>query len=171
MPSVTSGVAVALLWKWIFNPEFGIANAILNFFGFPGLQWLNSPTWAMPALIIMSLWGVGGGMLIYLAGLQGIPGSFTRQQNWMELAAGRVLSISLSYAHANPVLSANHGHHRLLSDFYPSLCDDKRWPGERHALLCALSLPQCFSVVEDGLCFRFSLVLVRCDPDPNSHSI
>ena len=73
LPSVTSGVAVALLWKWIFNPEFGIANAILNFFGFPGLQWLNSPTWAMPALIIMSLWGVGGGMLIYLAGLQGIP--------------------------------------------------------------------------------------------------
>lgn len=73
LPSVTSGVAVALLWKWIFNPEFGIANAILNFFGLPGLQWLNSPTWAMPALIIMSLWGVGGGMLIYLAGLQGIP--------------------------------------------------------------------------------------------------
>jgi|LFRM01.2.fsa_nt_gb multiple sugar transport system permease protein len=73
LPSVTSGVAVALLWKWIFNPEFGIANAILNFFGLPSLQWLNSPTWAMPALIIMSLWGVGGGMLIYLAGLQGIP--------------------------------------------------------------------------------------------------
>ncbi len=74
LPSVTSGVAVALLWKWIFNPEFGIANAILGWFGLPALQWLASPTWAMPALIIMSLWGVGGGMLIYLAGLQGIPG-------------------------------------------------------------------------------------------------
>lgn len=73
LPSVTSGVAVALLWKWIFNPEFGIANAILNWFGLPSLQWLASPKWAMPALIIMSLWGVGGGMLIYLAGLQGIP--------------------------------------------------------------------------------------------------
>jgi multiple sugar transport system permease protein len=73
LPSVTSGVAVALLWKWIFNPEFGIANLILNRFGLPSLQWLSSPRWAMPALIIMSLWGVGGGMLIYLAGLQGIP--------------------------------------------------------------------------------------------------
>lgn len=73
LPSVTSGVAVALLWKWIFNPEFGIANLILNLFGLPSLQWLSSPRWAMPALIIMSLWGVGGGMLIYLAGLQGIP--------------------------------------------------------------------------------------------------
>ena len=73
LPSVTSGVAVALLWKWIFNPEFGIANAILGWFGLPALQWLSSPNWAMPALIIMSLWGVGGGMLIYLAGLQGIP--------------------------------------------------------------------------------------------------
>jgi multiple sugar transport system permease protein len=73
LPSVTSGVAVALLWKWIFNPEFGLANAILNWFGLPSSQWLSSPAWAMPALIIMSLWGVGGGMLIYLAGLQGIP--------------------------------------------------------------------------------------------------
>lgn len=73
LPSVTSGVAVALLWKWIFNPEFGIANLILNWFGLPSLQWLSSSQWSMPALIIMSLWGIGGGMLIYLAGLQGIP--------------------------------------------------------------------------------------------------
>ena len=157
MPSVTSGVAVALLWKWIFNPEFGIANAILNFFGFPGLQWLNSPTWAMPALIIMSLWGVGGGMLIYLS-LQGIPAALRGSRTEWSWQLGVFYQYHSPYAHANPVLSANHGHHRLLSDFYPSLCDDKRWPGERHALLCALS-PQCFSVVEDGLCFRFSLVL------------
>lgn len=73
LPSVTSGVAVALLWRWIFNPEFGIANNILTKLNLPAVGWLSDPKWAMPALIIMSLWSVGGGMLIYLAGLQGIP--------------------------------------------------------------------------------------------------
>ena len=73
MPSVVSGVAVAVLWLYIFNPRFGILNWALSWFGIKGPGWLSSPDWAMPALIIMSLWGVGGGMIVYLAGLQGIP--------------------------------------------------------------------------------------------------
>ena len=73
MPSVVSGVAVSILWIYIFNPRFGIANWILGWFGVKGPGWLDSPDWALPALIIMSLWGVGGGMILYLAGLQGIP--------------------------------------------------------------------------------------------------
>jgi len=76
LPSVISGVAVALLWVWIFNPQFGIVNAILAKLGLPTPGWLTDPAWAMPALIIMSLWGVGGSMLIFLAGLQGIPTEF-----------------------------------------------------------------------------------------------
>ena len=74
LPSVVSGIAVALLWINIFNPDFGLLNAVLRKIGVqnpPG--WLVSPTWAMPALIIMSVWGAGGSMVIYLAGLQGIP--------------------------------------------------------------------------------------------------
>lgn len=73
MPSVTSGVAVALLWGMIFNPRFGILNWALGLAGIDGPGWLASPDWALPALILMSLWSVGGGMIIYLAGLQGIP--------------------------------------------------------------------------------------------------
>jgi multiple sugar transport system permease protein len=73
MPSVVSGVAVAVLWTYIFNPRFGIINWILSWFGIKGPAWLGSPDWALPALIIMSLWSVGGGMIIYLAGLQSIP--------------------------------------------------------------------------------------------------
>ncbi len=73
MPSVVSGVAVAILWSTLFNARFGIVNWILSWFGIKGPAWLSSPDWALPALIIMSLWGVGGGMIIYLAGLQGIP--------------------------------------------------------------------------------------------------
>ncbi|MCL6431516.1 MAG: sugar ABC transporter permease [Anaerolineae bacterium] len=73
MPSVVSGVAVAILWSTLFNARFGIVNWVLSWFGIKGPAWLSSPNWALPALIIMSLWGVGGGMIIYLAGLQGIP--------------------------------------------------------------------------------------------------
>ena len=73
MPSVISGVAVAVLWLWIFNPTFGPINLILGLVGIKGPLWLASQTWALPALIIVSLWGVGGQMIIFLAGLQGIP--------------------------------------------------------------------------------------------------
>ncbi len=73
MPSVISGVAVSVLWSYIFNPRFGILNWLLSLIGIKGPGWLSNTDWALPALIIMSLWGVGGGMIIYLAGLQGIP--------------------------------------------------------------------------------------------------
>jgi len=73
LPSVTSGVAVALLWLWIFNPRFGTINVLLSYVGVQGPLWLGDEAWAMPALIVMSVWGVGGGMLIYLGALQGIP--------------------------------------------------------------------------------------------------
>ncbi len=73
LPSVVSGVAVALLWQWIFNSDFGLANWLLGLVGIDGPSWLLSPTWALPALIIMSLWGVGGSMVIFIAGLQGVP--------------------------------------------------------------------------------------------------
>jgi multiple sugar transport system permease protein len=73
LPSVVSGVAVAVLWQWLYHPDFGLINAILEFFGISGPRWLFSREWALPALIIMALWSVGGSMLIFLAGLQGIP--------------------------------------------------------------------------------------------------
>ncbi len=75
LPSVTAGVAVSLLWLWIFNPRFGVINVLLDMINIDGPAWLGSETWALPALIIMSIWGVGGSMLIYLAALQGIPTS------------------------------------------------------------------------------------------------
>ena len=73
LPAVVSGVGVALLWQWIFNPRYGILNQIISWFGVEGPGWHLDRHWALPALMIMSLWGVGGGMIIYLARLQGIP--------------------------------------------------------------------------------------------------
>ncbi len=75
LPSVMPGVATALLWGLLFNPRIGVINWLLSLVGIKGPGWLASPQWALPALILMSLWGVGGGMIIYLAGLQGIPTS------------------------------------------------------------------------------------------------
>ena len=73
LPTVLSGVAVAMLWQWLFNPEFGAINAGLRAVHLPAPGWLGSETWALPALIVMSLWGVGGTAVLYLAGLQNIP--------------------------------------------------------------------------------------------------
>lgn len=73
LPAVVSGVAVALLWRWIFSPDFGLLNTLLGYVGISGPAWIASETWVLPSFIVMSLWGIGGGMIIYLAGLQGIP--------------------------------------------------------------------------------------------------
>jgi multiple sugar transport system permease protein len=73
IPSVLAGVAVAILWGLIFNPKYGILNWFLGLIGIRGPGWLSSPDWALPALVLMSLWSVGGGMIIYLSGLQSIP--------------------------------------------------------------------------------------------------
>jgi multiple sugar transport system permease protein len=73
LPSVTNVVAISVLWLWVFNPEFGLLNSTLRFVGIEGPLWLQSETWAKPALVLMSLWGVGGSMIIFLAALQGVP--------------------------------------------------------------------------------------------------
>jgi multiple sugar transport system permease protein len=72
LPSVLPPVAVAILWLWMFNPKYGMLNQMLGFLGLDGPGWLFDPQWALIALVIMSLWGFGRGMIVYLAGLQNI---------------------------------------------------------------------------------------------------
>ncbi len=74
LPSLLAGVAVAVLWSMILHPDLGILNQILRGIGIADPpRWLSSPTWAIPAVVLMGLWGIGGGAIIYLAGLQNIP--------------------------------------------------------------------------------------------------
>ncbi len=73
VPSLTPVVANSILWVWIFQPEWGLANAFLEWIGLEGLYWLQDPRLAKPALIVMSFWSIGGQMVILLAGLKGIP--------------------------------------------------------------------------------------------------
>lgn len=74
-PVVTSMVAVAVVWSWLYNPEFGMINWLLEtLLGIEGPRWLLSTSWAMPAIALMSIWkGIGYNMLIFLAGLQAVP--------------------------------------------------------------------------------------------------
>jgi multiple sugar transport system permease protein len=74
IPAVLSGVAVALLWAVLLNSELGAVNQVLRGVGVENPpRWFEDPSWAMPGIALMGLWGVGGGAIIYLAGLQNIP--------------------------------------------------------------------------------------------------
>lgn len=92
LPSITPVVATAIVWLWMFNPRNGIVNFVLELVGIRGPGWLGSPEWAKPALILMSLWSLGGAVVIYLAALQSVPrelleaseldGASARQRIW-----------------------------------------------------------------------------------------
>ena len=82
LPNIVAGIAMLLLWKWLFDPNFGLINlfldwtglmAVLEWIGLGRPQWISSRTGAMPGMIFMSIWGLGGSMMIFLAGLQNIP--------------------------------------------------------------------------------------------------
>jgi multiple sugar transport system permease protein len=74
LPSVLSGVAVAVLWVALLNPDVGALNEVLRALGIDDPpRWLDSPRWALPSVVLVGLWGIGGGAIIYLAGLQNIP--------------------------------------------------------------------------------------------------
>jgi multiple sugar transport system permease protein len=75
-PVVTTMVAVATVWRYLYHPRFGLLNQLLGAVGIGGVNWLGDPRWAMPAIILMSVWkNFGYNMIIFVAGLQSIPGT------------------------------------------------------------------------------------------------
>ena len=73
LPAIVPAVASSMLWLWILQPEFGLLNSFLRLLHLPTPPWMADPSWSKPAIIFTMLWGLGNGMIIYLAGLQGIP--------------------------------------------------------------------------------------------------
>jgi multiple sugar transport system permease protein len=74
MPSIISGVALSIIWLWMYNPKFGLVNQALALIGVHGPLWLESPGWSKEAIILMGIWSIGGGrMIVLIAGLNGIP--------------------------------------------------------------------------------------------------
>ena len=74
VPVVTTLVAVAIVWRYLYHPRFGLLSAALGLFGIAPIDWLGDPRWAMPAIILMAVWkNLGFNMVIFIAGLQSIP--------------------------------------------------------------------------------------------------
>jgi len=107
LPRIVSGVALSLLWVWLLNPEFGLVNYLLwEVFGIQGPRWLSSPDWVIPALIVMSMWGIGGGIVICLAGLQGISEELYEAAE-LDGASGLQKMLRITVPHMTPVLFFN----------------------------------------------------------------
>jgi multiple sugar transport system permease protein len=73
LPVVIPAVASLVMWKFIFEPDFGLLNGVLGMFGLPAPRWLQDPKAVIQALTIIAVWGAGGGMIIFLSGLQSVP--------------------------------------------------------------------------------------------------
>jgi len=73
IPSIVPAVASCLLWMWMFNPDFGLFNAVLKTLGLPTSKWIYAESSAVPSLILMSAWACGAPMVIYLSGLANVP--------------------------------------------------------------------------------------------------
>lgn len=73
LPSIVPTVASTILWLWILNPRVGIVNTLLGYIGIEGPNWLRDPNWSKPSLILLSMWGMGGTIVIYLSALQDVP--------------------------------------------------------------------------------------------------
>jgi multiple sugar transport system permease protein len=90
IPYITTLVAVAIVWRFIYHPKFGIANYILGLLGINPIDWLGDPNWAMPAIVLMAVWkSFGYNMIIFIAGLQNIPedlyeAAFIEGANWWQ---------------------------------------------------------------------------------------
>lgn len=77
LPQIVTSVGIAVVWSWIYQPQFGILNMILRFFGIEGKEWLRDPSTAMRAVIVMSIWwGLGYNIVLFLAGLQNVPRTY-----------------------------------------------------------------------------------------------
>ena len=115
VPSIIPGVASAVLWIILLNPKLGMVNLILGLFGVPTINWLGNPAWSKPAMILMSLWGVGGSMVIYLAGLQGIPDLSVRgRRHRRRRSLGQVLERDHPPDDTHDPVQPGHPDHRLV---------------------------------------------------------
>ena len=153
LPAVISGVAVALLWEWLFNGRYGLVNYVLDMlFGIEGPNWLADTRTAMWAFVVIAIWQVGGSMLINLAALQGVPTAlYEAAEIDGATASAQVLQRDHSDDLAGHLLQFDHGHHRRDQVFRPLLHHDCGRAEPVHDDLYALSLPHRLRELADGI--------------------
>ena len=106
LPSLVPMISLAVLWLWILNSEYGVLNQFLGMAHLPKPNWLGDPSWAKPALVVTSVWGVGNAMLIYLASLQDVPASLLEASD-LDGANGWQKTLNVTLPMISPVILFN----------------------------------------------------------------
>jgi len=163
LPALIPAIANVLLWVWIFDKDSGILNVVLKLVGLPPQPWLTDPYWSKPSLIFMNLWGIGSAMLIYLAGLKGIPAEVHEAGKIDGANSSSLLEDHYSAADADNFVSTGDRRHLRVPNLHPGLYPG-RWAKLLDHLLCARPLQQRLPLSEDGLCQRTGMGLVRHHP-------
>ncbi len=153
LPVVTSTIAIALVWQWIYSADSGLLNQVLGLVGIPPQKWLSNPTLAMPSIIAMSIWqGLGVNVIIFLAALQAIPSELLDAASVD--GAGRwarfrhvTLPLLTPAIFFTGVLSPD----RRLPGVRPDLRPDQAPPDRRHDHRRLLHLRERLQVLQDGL--------------------
>lgn len=105
LPQMTSTIAAATIWLWLYQPRFGLINQLLGMVGIPAVNWLGSTRWAMPSIIIFSIWGgVGFNTVIFLAGLKSIPAAYYEAAA-IDGASGLQMARHITLPLLNPVIT------------------------------------------------------------------
>ena len=105
LPVMTSVIASATIWKWMLQTRFGLLNQLLSYVGIQPVPWLQSTTWAMPSIIVMGIWGgIGFTVIIYLAGLKGIPKDYYEAAE-IDGASSIQLALKITLPLLKPVVS------------------------------------------------------------------
>ena len=126
VPSLTPVVANSILWVWIFHPDWGLANAFLEWIGLEGLYWLQDPRLAKPALIVMSFWSIGGQMVILAGRAEGDPdGAVRGRGHRRRQLVEPVLARHAAAADPCTVLQPHHRNHRCLPGLHAGLHHDR----------------------------------------------
>ena len=163
MPSVVPIVASIAVLMWVFHGRFGLVNVLLSEVGINGPAWLTDPNWVKPTLVIWAVWGVGSGMIIYLAGLQAIPDQLYEAA---EIDGAGVFPAVLQHhdpdALADDLLQPDRQRHHLLADLHPSAAAQfgrvpepvhaERRPAQFAPLLRPLRLAKRLRLLPDGVC-------------------
>jgi len=147
LPVVSSTVAIALIWEWLYKPQYGLLNSVLGMVGVPPVRWLANPTTAMPAIMIVSIWrGLGFNMVIFLAGLQAMPvgkmGLQFRRRFWEEddRIFGGITDTNLDIGTIFYPSYGFHGASGLLIGYYNYFGDSEAYaaltPRDFHVTLC-----------------------------------
>ncbi|MFW5889450.1 MAG: carbohydrate ABC transporter permease [Bacillota bacterium] len=106
LPYITAGVAITILWGWLFNTDIGLLNYFLSLIGLQGPDWLGDPGMAMISIVILSLWTIGNNIIIMLAGIQDIPQSYY-ESAWIDGASKLRCVFSITIPLATPTIFFN----------------------------------------------------------------